>query len=800
MGQSVSVDSDPAGLKELLGLGLASSPGEQGAGPLDVVSAAHHIKAWRFETRGNCFVEAPVSLCDDGGLFRAQLHRSSSYLILHVQGSGSAAVSASSAVALDEFAARAGSICTPRGLAAPMVSRMNENVSGLRYTIFVWNGRSTEHLLRANVESKAYELDSHLCKGLDRQHGFLESLRHAKLIRGSQDMAGVGNGSVMPVEASTGQPAQNVLVSTLTATPKSGKGSESRTWSRLSRAIWRGTLSSPQAERPTHSIAAKEAESAAPEAKPGKPFVPPLAIGGANASSRQGKPIVPRLALGSLSVGGSGRPQVPLSSSPAGASSGSSIDSSEAMEIDDRADSSSSRKRLRGGPDEDSSPQRTPQTARATPSVPGLGAAAAAAASAPKSARSAEFSSPVPTLGQAQLAEVSDPGSAPGGRMMPALNLGALTGPRQTIASRADAPAMLNLEDINMSEEELMSTYDPDNEDNNYHLPDHLRRRLQLKHFRQVCSEVVPNALFISSYQVASDEEALSKRGITHIVNTAADICDSCFPERFHYLTYYLKDANTEEISLLFYKTLEWIQEAIGKGGRVLVHCREGVSRSATMVIAYLMWRFQLSFEAAHEQIRQVRPICNPNTGFTCQLLQLAKRLGTSGQVAPLSDRPSLFRVAPYHPKEPFLLLVPSERNSIDPRFGWVVQVGLQLILWMGSKVPDPDAVRDTVEEHRRRLDFFERCQCSLTILKEGEEASSLWQALGETPQASLVAIRPEFDADYETMVAACTVSAGLGAGRSSSMSREDTLSSSGAAWEGSGASRSPQPVLAVGS
>lgn len=58
----------------------------------------------------------------------------------------------------------------------------------------------------------------------------------------------------------------------------------------------------------------------------------------------------------------------------------------------------------------------------------------------------------------------------------------------------------------------------------------------------EVCSEVIPNSLFISSYQawdrwtqggwrirlwcqVAGDEEALKASGITHIVNTAADVC-----------------------------------------------------------------------------------------------------------------------------------------------------------------------------------------------------------------------------------------------------------------------------------
>jgi len=400
--------------------------------------------------------------------------------------------------------------------------------------------------------------------------------------------------------------------------------------------------------------------------------------------------------------------------------------------------------------------------------------------------------------------------AANGPRAIPALNLNASgqhQAQKQNFLARTDAP-ILNLEDLHTPEEELISTYDPENEENNFHLPDHLQRRLKLKHFRQVCSEVIPNALFISSYQVACDEDALQMCGITHIVNTAADVCDSCFPDKFQYLTYYLKDANGEDISILMYKTLEWMHEAISKGGRVLVHCREGVSRSATFVIAYLMWWFNLSFEAAHERIRQVRPICNPNTGFTCHLLNLAKRLSASPAAPIVSDKASLFRVAPYHPKEPFLLLIPSElhagRTKFDPRFGWVAHAGLQFILWMGSKVLNPEDVKQTAEAHKRRVEFFEKCQCSLLIVNEGEEVPQLWQLLGDVipsaDRAGLVSIRPDLDQDYEIMVASSTGSHGAAngsTGGSEGFSHEASRSTP-PAWEGSSAGRVP-PVLAVG-
>ena len=45
-----------------------------------------------------------------------------------------------------------------------------------------------------------------------------------------------------------------------------------------------------------------------------------------------------------------------------------------------------------------------------------------------------------------------------------------------------------------------------------------------------------------------------------------------------------------------------------------------GASRSATIVIAYMMWKNQLEFKEAITYVKQIRPIINPNYGFEKQL------------------------------------------------------------------------------------------------------------------------------------------------------------------------------------
>lgn len=72
------------------------------------------------------------------------------------------------------------------------------------------------------------------------------------------------------------------------------------------------------------------------------------------------------------------------------------------------------------------------------------------------------------------------------------------------------------------------------------------------------------------------------------------------------------------------------------RAARVLVHCREGVSRSATVVLAYLLLRARepvASVEEALRLVRSRRSVC-PNGGFLVQLVQLERRLHPE-----LSDR-----------------------------------------------------------------------------------------------------------------------------------------------------------------
>ncbi|NXO33586.1 DS13B phosphatase, partial [Locustella ochotensis] len=144
--------------------------------------------------------------------------------------------------------------------------------------------------------------------------------------------------------------------------------------------------------------------------------------------------------------------------------------------------------------------------------------------------------------------------------------------------------------------------------------------------------QVWPN-IFLGDAWAARSKAILQGLNITHILN-AADGPYSINTGPTYYadlpIEYYGVEAFDDpsfDLSIFFYDAANFIGRALNSsGGRVLVHCAMGVSRSATLVLAFLMIHENLTLVDALKTVSSRRNIC-PNLGFLSQLRDLDIKL-----------------------------------------------------------------------------------------------------------------------------------------------------------------------------
>lgn len=76
-------------------------------------------------------------------------------------------------------------------------------------------------------------------------------------------------------------------------------------------------------------------------------------------------------------------------------------------------------------------------------------------------------------------------------------------------------------------------------------------------------------------------------------------------------------------------------------GGKVLVHCEAGISRSPTICMAYIMRTQQLRLDAAFDIIKQRRDVISPNFSFMGQLLQFESEVLSTAPAHAITPEPA---------------------------------------------------------------------------------------------------------------------------------------------------------------
>ena len=137
-------------------------------------------------------------------------------------------------------------------------------------------------------------------------------------------------------------------------------------------------------------------------------------------------------------------------------------------------------------------------------------------------------------------------------------------------------------------------------------------------------SKIIEDKLYLGTYEDAKNLKDSNDYGITRVIslgteNNVSEILDSTFDK----LQIDIVDHADAPIDDEFERCIDFIN----KEGRVLVHCRRGISRSSTIVLAYLMKKEKMTLDAAYDLTRERRGCINPNLGFHLTLEKYQKSL-----------------------------------------------------------------------------------------------------------------------------------------------------------------------------
>ncbi|KAH8053960.1 hypothetical protein JL722_9121 [Aureococcus anophagefferens] len=152
--------------------------------------------------------------------------------------------------------------------------------------------------------------------------------------------------------------------------------------------------------------------------------------------------------------------------------------------------------------------------------------------------------------------------------------------------------------------------------------PDDIRKRT-----------IVSQHIVLGCREDAMDLKGLQELGVTHVLNACSQL-PNYHPDHFVYHKIAILDAPKAPIVTCAEVAAQFLQRVERVGGRCLVHCIAGSSRSVTLTLMHLM----ISTAPLHvgfHHVNRMRPQANPNEGFKLQLALLeVKVLGGSSVAA----------------------------------------------------------------------------------------------------------------------------------------------------------------------
>ncbi|KAF1796716.1 dual specificity phosphatase [Mucor lusitanicus] len=131
------------------------------------------------------------------------------------------------------------------------------------------------------------------------------------------------------------------------------------------------------------------------------------------------------------------------------------------------------------------------------------------------------------------------------------------------------------------------------------------------------CYQEIVSRIYLGSCE-AFKKDIITEKKITHVLSLGD--FDNDLDVKIEYKNINVMDVDEQNIIQYFDETNEFIQETYKAGGRILIHCQAGVSRSAAVLAACLMKSKKINRDDALEIIKRKRPSVAPNAGFMEQL------------------------------------------------------------------------------------------------------------------------------------------------------------------------------------
>jgi len=133
-----------------------------------------------------------------------------------------------------------------------------------------------------------------------------------------------------------------------------------------------------------------------------------------------------------------------------------------------------------------------------------------------------------------------------------------------------------------------------------------------------VASCIIPprqgaGGLYLSGLPEHKFHKVISNNNVKSVLSLYDKKID--YSQDFEHLQVFIDDVENANLDHYFDRCLEFIENQITTGN-VLVHCFQGISRSSSIVIAFLMKRHKWSYTKALNFVRNQRSIAEPNEGF----------------------------------------------------------------------------------------------------------------------------------------------------------------------------------------